>query len=211
MTLHRKQRLRELIARPPYNGSQKDFGARVELSEGRISQITDDQHSFGEGSARGIARKLGLDDRYFEAGYEESEFVPIRRADVKFSNGHGSVVFHEDDKPPLSFRADFLRKLGIAQCNAVVVDADGISNAPKIMPGAVVLVDRGDTERLDGDFFAFRDDGHLLIKRLSVLKGVGILATADNPEFKPKNKVYTNPDPDTFGVIGRCRWVGTEL
>ena len=89
----------------------------------------------------------------------------MQRADVKFSNGAGKVVYHMDDKPPLSFRADFLRKLGIAQGKAVVVDAEGESNLPKITPGAVVLVDQGD-HRINGDFFAFRDGDELLIKRL---------------------------------------------
>lgn len=138
----------------------------------------------------------------------KDDFIPVRRVDVKFSNGAGKVVYHMDDKPPLSFRADFLRKLGIAHGNAVVVDADGLSNLPKITDGSVVLVDCGD-QHVNGDFFAFRDGDELLIKRLSTIDGVGVLATAENPDFKPKTKVYTNPD--SFEIIGRCRWVGTEL
>lgn len=210
MTLHRKRRLRELVARKPFNGSQRAFGDRVGLTEGRVSQLMDDRHSFGERSAGNIAKELGLDERYFEFGFTEaeSEFIPVRRADVKFSNGAGKVVYHMDDKPPLSFRADFLRKLGIAQGKAVVVDAEGISNAPKIMDGAVVLVDCAD-QHINGEFFAFRDGDELLIKRLSIIEGVGVLATSENPDWKPKTKVYT--DPDSFEIIGRCRWVGAEL
>lgn len=209
MTLHRKRRLRELIQQKPFSGSQKAFGDRVGLSEGRVSQLVDDKHSFGERAARNIATELRLDERYFEAGYtEQSEFIPVQRADVKFSNGAGKVVYHMDDKPPLSFRADFLRKLGIAQGKAVVVDAEGESNLPKITPGAVVLVDQGD-HRINGDFFAFRDGDELLIKRLSIIEGVGVLATSENSDWKPKTKVYTNPE--SFEIIGRCRWVGAEL
>ena len=195
MTLHRKRRLRELIQQKPFSGSQKAFGDRVGLSEGRVSQLVDDKHSFGERAARNIATELRLDERYFEAGYtEQSEFIPVQRADVKFSNGAGKVVYHMDDKPPLSFRADFLRKLGIAQGKAVVVDAEVESNLPN---------------RINGDFFAFRDGDELLIKRLSIIEGVGVLATSENSDWKPKTKVYTNPE--SFEIIGRCRWVGAEL
>lgn len=138
-----------------------------------------------------------------------SEFMYVRRADVRFSNGTGQVVYEEDDKPPLVFRVDFLRKLGIKNGDAVVVDSVGISNEPKIPDGAVVLVNRGDRERLNGDLFAFRVDGELLIKRLERIDGVGILATADNPNFKPKQKVYASAID--FEVIGRAVWTGALL
>lgn len=137
------------------------------------------------------------------------EFVEVRRIDVSFSNGEGRVVYSEDDRPPLSFRADYLRKLGINKGNAIVVDANGISNEPKIRDGAVVLLNRADKTRLNGEFFAFRVDGELLIKRLHRVEGVGILATAENSDFKPKTKIYT--DSDDFEVIGRAVWTGIEL
>jgi phage repressor protein C with HTH and peptisase S24 domain len=143
------------------------------------------------------------------ATYAEEDFVAIKRVDVKFSNGTGQVVYYEDERPPLSFRADFLRKLGIPPGKAVVVDADGESNYPKILPGAVVLINSADRENLNGDFFAFRVEGELLIKRLSKLEGAGIIATAENSDFKPKNVVYRNPED--FEVIGRAVWTGVEL
>ncbi len=143
------------------------------------------------------------------AGQTAGDFVAVRRADVRFSNGSGHVVYSEDDHTHLVFRADFLRRMGVAIGNAVVVEADGVSNEPKIPDGAVVLVNRGDRERLNGDLFAFRVDGELLIKRLEMIDGVGILATAENPHFKPKQVVYRNP-PD-FEVIGKAVWTGALL
>lgn len=138
-----------------------------------------------------------------------SGFVEVPRAGVKFSNGHGRVVYFDEDKPPLSFRSEFLRKLGITVGNAVVVEAEGDSNDPTIKGGSVVLINRGDRERLNGKLFAFRYDGELLIKRLEFIEGVGILATADNPHFNPKTRVYK--DLVDFEVIGRAVWVGVEL
>lgn len=142
-------------------------------------------------------------------GLDREEFAFIRRADVAFANGAGKIAYHEDDKPPLVFRHDFLRKLGVAEGNAVVVDASGSSNLPRIPEGAVVLVNQGDTDRLDGDFFAFRVGEDLLIKRLQKLEGIGILATAENPDFRPKQRVY--PEGEDIQVIGRAVWFGSRL
>lgn len=93
----------------------------------------------------------------------------------------------------------------------MVVEADGISNEPKITDGSVVLVNKGDTEHLRGDFFAFRVHNKLLIKRLERLAGIGILATAENSNFKPKTKVYAGSDLDDFEIIGRAVWTGSLL
>lgn len=167
--------------------------------------------AFLEVSPKWLAEGVGPMRQNSSVVPPSDEFVSVRHADVAFSNGTGQVVYHEDDRPPLMFRADFLRKLGIAQGNAVVVDSAGNSNEPRIVDGSVVLVNRGDKERLDGDFFAFRFDGELMIKRLEHVEGVGILATAENPNFKPKQKIYRDFDPNSFEVIGRAVWTGSTL
>lgn len=138
----------------------------------------------------------------------QDEFVGVRQVDVKFSNGHGQVVYGEDESPPLMFRADFLRKMGIPQGRAFVAIAEGVSNEPKIYDGSVVLIN-GANKRLDGEFFAFRVNGELLIKRLEELDGVGLIATAENSTFKPKMKVYSNVED--FEIIGKVVWTGTVL
>lgn len=234
LTFFRKTRLQALIDGKPWDGNQAQFATAAGVTKARITQLLDPADSFGERAAKNIADKLELPDRYFEEGFAPAsqaapppaplprdlpapsvpgerlgDFVAVRRADVKFSNGTGHVVYAEDDHPPLVFRSDFLRRMGIAPGHAVVVEADGISNEPKIPDGAVVLVNCGDRENLNGDLFAFRVDGELLIKRLERIDGVGILATAENPNFKPKQKVYKNP-PD-FEVIGRAVWTGALL
>ena len=139
----------------------------------------------------------------------DDEFTHVRRVNVKFSNGSGKAVYFEQDKPPLVFRTEFLRKLGITPGKAVIVEAEGVSNEPKIVDGSVVLVNSADKEHLNGDFFAFRVDGELLIKRLQKIQGVGILATSENPNYKPKQLVYQSNED--FEIIGRATWTGALL
>lgn len=187
--------------------------AELDIGNGTLQRLSRGDTGVRVDSIRKLARFGRMEPEELIGGplhSEVGEFVEVRRADVRFANGHGSIHVHEDDKPPLSFRADFLRKLGIAPGNAVVVEADGPSNEPKIMDGSVVLVNRGDRERLDGDFFAFRVGDELLIKRLEPLDGIGWVATAENPNFKPKTKVYRE-GIDDFEVIGRAVWTGALL
>jgi phage repressor protein C with HTH and peptisase S24 domain len=213
MDAHRKERLRRLIA-TRFSGDRKAFQDSTGLTKGRVTQLLDPDEPFGELAAKRLTDKLGLSDRYFEqqdgSVPDHDEFAFVRRADVAFANGVGKVAYHEDDKPPLVFRRDFLRKLGIAEGDAVVVDGIGHSNIPKIPDGAVVLVNKGDRTRLDGGFFAYRSGDELLIKRIEVLRGIGWLATAENPDFKPKTLVYRE-GKDDFEVIGRAVWTGATL
>lgn len=216
-----RERLRMLSAEA---GSQTALAAKLGKSPAQVSQWinaskdskTGKPRSMDRSTAREIERKCGKPDGWMDqpiedASFNAADFTPVRRADVAFSNGTGQVVYHEDEKPPLVFRSDFLRRLGIAPGNAVVVDAEGVSNEPKIVDGSVVLVNRGDRERLDGRFFAFRYDGELLIKRLERIDGVGVLATAENSNFKPKTKIYPASSEDQIEVIGHAVWTGATL
>ncbi|WP_087865820.1 S24 family peptidase [Comamonas thiooxydans] len=182
----------------------------------KVSDLLNGNGSFGAAIARQIESHVndlrpGELDGLDSPETESEEFTEVKHVNVRFANGHGKVSYEEDDKPPLAFRTDFLRKLGIKAGNAVVVEADGISNEPKITDGSVVLVNKGDTEHLRGDFFAFRVHNKLLIKRLERLAGIGILATAENSNFKPKTKVYAGSDLDDFEIIGRAVWTGSLL
>jgi len=71
-TKTRKARLRKLIDAAPYSGNQQAFATRVHLSRARITQFLDPDSPWGERSARGIARKLGFADDYFDGNAEPS-------------------------------------------------------------------------------------------------------------------------------------------
>lgn len=93
----------------------------------------------------------------------------------------------------------------------MVVEAVGNSNEDKIRDGAVVLVNTSDNSNLNGRFFAFRVDGELLIKRLTKMPGVGVVATAENSNFSPKVKIYAEAEELDFEVLGHAVWTGTLL
>jgi hypothetical protein len=169
-------------------GFAKGLGCEIEDFSPRLAKV-----------AHEASRVTTLDD--------ESEFIPVRHIAVKFSNGMGRAVVSETTKPTLSFRSDFIRKLGISQRNAVVVDADGDSNVPSIYENAVVMIDRGQTDIINGKFYAFRVNGDLLIKKLTRLDDGSILAVSENQAYEPK--VYRQGED--FEILGRARWTCHEL
>ena len=221
-TLRESELLKAIWSRTPGKPNQAIFGETYEVgSQSAVTQFLNGVTPLSLKAALGFAKGLNCDIADFsprlaaEAASiadaapkeDESEYVQIRHFAVKFSNGHGRLVHDETAKPALSFRGDFIRKLGVSQRHAVVVDSSGDSNHPLIQDGAVVLVDRAATDITAGKFYAFRAGGELLIKMLTKLDDGAVLAVSANSAYLPK--VYR--DGDDFEIIGRARWTCHEI
>lgn len=202
--------------------NQAAFGEMYDIgNQSAVGQFLRGETPISLKAAVGFAKGLGCEIQDFsprlaklahEASQvlgndEEAEFITVRHVAIKFSNGTGRIVVDEGTKPPLPFRTDFLKALGISQRNAVVVDADGDSNVPSIYEHGVVLIDRGQTEIVNGKFYAFRVNGNLLIKKLTRLDDGAILAVSENRAYEPR--VYRQGED--FEVLGRARWTCHQL
>lgn len=119
--------------------------------------------------------------------------------------GAGSSYIVEDETDGLyAFRTDFLGRMRIAEKNAVLLDVMGDSMDPTLKNGDTILVDRGDTEIMDGNIYLIGFQQQLLIKR--VFHSVtGIVLRSDNPVYMdtPIPQEYL----DDFIVFGRMRWL----
>ncbi|MBL5978386.1 helix-turn-helix transcriptional regulator [Comamonas sp. NyZ500] len=221
-TVRESELLKAIWDRTPGKPNQAIFGETYDVgSQSAVTQFLNGITPLSLKAAVGFAKGLSCDISDFSprlaaeassiAGAapqeDESEYVQIRHFAVKFSNGHGRLVHDESAKPALSFRADFIRKLGISQRHAVVVDSSGDSNHPLIQDGAVVLVDRATTSITNGKFYAFRIGGELLIKMLTQLEDGSILSISANPTYPPK----ILKENDDFEIIGRARWTCHEI
>lgn len=138
---------------------------------------------------------------------EESEFVTVRRVDVRVSAGKGNIVTSEDDKSRLSFRADFLQSAGAGAESSVSVSVDGDSMEPTLPDQSTILVNLKSKEIVNGKIYAFRCDGNLLVKRLTSKNGQ-ITAISDNKKYKP---LEIGVDCHDFEIIGRAFWMGARL
>lgn len=206
---------------------QQEFGERFGIgNQSAVTQFLNGKVGLSLKAARGFAEGLGVDigefsprlaaeaTRIAAVAPSEAEFVLVRHAAVRFSQGHGRVVFDEGEKAPLSFRREFLRGLGISERSAVVVDSDGNSNSPEIPDRAVLLVHTADVVRTalrPAKFYAFRRDGELFIKKLYPQQDEALLAVSANPDKDAYPDMRIDRSTDDFEVIGRVVWMGVEL
>ncbi|BEP50537.1 MULTISPECIES: S24 family peptidase [Variovorax] len=226
--LEESRKLKALYLAAEHGMSQEAFGQKYGIgNQGAVWQCLN-----GKGmpislkAARGFAEGLRVDIAAFSprlaeeaaknVAYvpDEDEFVRVRRVGVSFSQGHGQVVYEEGNKAPLTFRRDFLRKLGLTERTALVVDAVGRSNETDIRDGAVLLVTNSENAReriRDGKFYAFRYERELFIKKLYRLENGAVKAVSanhDKSEFP--DRIIDGEEVD-FEIIGRALWMGAEL
>jgi phage repressor protein C with HTH and peptisase S24 domain len=136
-----------------------------------------------------------------------AEYVLIPKVAAKAGAG-GSLETGDGTESLYSFRKDWLNKLNIHAAQAVLLEVVGDSMEPLMREGDTIMVDKGDTEIVDGKIYVLTLGDELKVK--IVQKGVsGYFLCSENPRYKPIP--VTGPDLDQFKVHGRVRWVGKEL
>lgn len=137
-----------------------------------------------------------------------SEFAIVPKYKAKLSGGPGSLETSDQIEANLMFRTEFLLRKGQVDKMALF-EVTGESMQPFIYHGDVVLVDTSvnDIEQIiAGKTYAFRENGTVLIKRLSV-QGGAIIASSENHQMNPPYHL----DTESFYLIGRVVWVGHEV
>lgn len=134
-------------------------------------------------------------------GIENKEMVSIPyRPDVYLSAGYGVEVYSESAEfvtlDARLFTTDRGTKINPAHCE--VVRISGKSMEPEYRHGDRVIIDRDDTEFMDGHIFAFRYNGQCYVKEINVM-GNKIKCISLNKEYEP---FYINEGED-FTVFGR--------
>lgn len=142
---------------------------------------------------------------------EEDEFAQVRRVDVSVSAGHGTLAVEDFSKSALTFRRSFLQEIGVTPNSAVIVSVKGRSMEPTIRDGAVLLVSTSAKTVVNGEIYAFRQDGHLYVKRLHRQPDASLLAVSDNPDREAYPDMHIAAYDQDFEIIGRALWMGSRL
>jgi len=108
-----------------------------------------------------------------------------------------------------SIELEILRDAKLSADSSLLVRAHDDSNHPTIYAGGLVLIDKRDLTISPGSLYAYEVDKTFFIRRLTIVEGVGILATADNPAFKRAAHIYT--DANALHMMGRVVWTGAPL
>lgn len=136
----------------------------------------------------------------------EESTVLITRIDVELSAGNGRETWHIEEKEPLPFQADYIRRLDSKPKNLVAAKVNGDSMEPRLFDNDTVIVDKADTRvPANGGVFALVYAGELLVKRLFRLPDGGLKVVSDNhARYEP---VTVGPDQvEHVTIIGRVKY-----
>lgn len=192
-------------------------GSPSELSRvlGKSSSFWSDllrnhKKSFGATLAREIEDKLSL-PRYSLDGEEElSDFLPIKMLSLEVSAGGGRYASElTEEIGELQFRRTFLRNVGVSQTNAAIIRVIGSSMEPTLHDGAVLLINRSDTEPRQGFIYAFCYGDDLLVKRFFKENGQW-KAVSDNPDRVDYPDIPIDGN-SSVKLLGRVIWMGIKV
>ncbi|MBF6987223.1 S24 family peptidase [Cupriavidus sp. IK-TO18] len=132
--------------------------------------------------------------------------VLVTRIDVELSAGNGKEAWHIEEKEPLPFQADYIRRLDAKPKHLVAVKVHGDSMEPRLFDDDTVIVDRADTRvPANGGVFALVYAGELLVKRLFRLPDGGLKVISDN-QSRYEPVTVQSDQVDHISVIGRVKY-----
>ncbi|MBF0460868.1 MAG: helix-turn-helix transcriptional regulator [Magnetococcales bacterium] len=198
-----------------WGGVKKAMGDAIEMSPSLFHAYTAEK-PIGPKMARRIEVAAELPHGWMDhthgkrEGFEEIDVVTVPVFDVEASAGHGSLVESEEKSKELFFRYDWITERGFHQSHLGIIRVKGQSMEPTIPNGAVILVNREDTEIKNGRIYVLRYDDMLHVKRLQRLPGSLVQVISDNAAEYPPFVVDINSSVE-FQVLGRVVWLGREL
>jgi phage repressor protein C with HTH and peptisase S24 domain len=213
--LNRRERLRQFID-DRYAGNVSRFAAFVGKHQSQIADMLIGRKSFGERIARSLEESLGIPAGYLDRASDTDErsesvpegFVAVRRVRIKMSGGviGWAVECHEEDAPPLFFRREWFERRGFKPDHLVAVKVTGASMEPGLYDGDTIVVNRADTQLVDGEVFAVSYEGELVIKRLRRDAGEWFLASDNQDKRRYGDKRCT----ENVVVLGRVVYKNSE-
>lgn len=164
-----------------------------------------------------LADAMGVEVRWLVSGEGPQEpaekfadqYTTVRRYEVRAGAGTGLVATAEDVTEELSFRRDWLRRIGMTPQNAGLITAQGDSMHPTIPDGAMLLIDLSIRDVRNGYIYVVVKDGSLLVKRVQTKMDGSVVLISDNPVYEreelPANQVAE------LHIAGRVVWVGHPI
>lgn len=131
--------------------------------------------------------------------------VLITRIDVAFSTGDGRENWYIEEKEPLPFQTDYIKRLDVKPANLVAVKIKGNSMEPRLFDQDTILVDRRNTRiPANGGVFALVYAGEMLVKRLFPSPDGGVRVISDNKDYEPFSVAPEHLE--SVEVVGRVKY-----
>jgi hypothetical protein len=166
-----------------------------------------------EQERRLIARHFSISEHLLggeAGGPEASNLVPVALLDLKASAGPGRVAGEEEPVAMMAFDPAWLRRLTSAGPEELaLLQVEGDSMIPTLLPGDDILVDRSDAaERIRDGLYLLRVEELLLVKRLTlhpVRRRVTV--QSDNPAYAD----WPDLPLEEIVPVGRVIWAGRRV
>ena len=129
-------------------------------------------------------------------------------AEVQLAAGGGMTHVVEVPGRKLRFSKATLREAGVSINDAMCARVHGRSMERMILDGAAVGVDRGQTDIIDGEIYAFDHEGMLRTKYLYKMPGGSVRARSENHEEYP-DEIFTPEQMAEIRILGRVFWWST--
>ena len=133
--------------------------------------------------------------------------IPLYK-EVEMAAGCGATEVIEVPGRLLRFAKSTLKEAGVLEQNAACATISGRSMERLIMDGATIGIDRGTTQIIDGEIYAFDHDGMLRVKYLYRLPGGGLRIRSENDEEYP-DEVLTSEQAGGIRILGWVFWWST--
>lgn len=138
---------------------------------------------------------------------EDEVAIPLYK-EVEMAAGGGATEVIEVPGRLLRFAKSTLKEAGVLENNAACATVSGRSMERLIMDGATIGIDRGTTNIIDGEIYAFDHDGMLRVKYLYRLPGGGLRIRSENDEEYP-DEVLTADQMAGIRILGWVFWWST--
>ena len=146
-----------------------------------------------------------VDSPTMDAPSDASDTVYLPILDVVSAAGVGRNNDGEAVLTHLPFPRALLRRLGVAPNRAKAIRSGGDSMEPTIADGALVIVNEGARELLDGRVYALRAADGLRLKRVQRAMDGSVMLISDNRDRYPVERLSA-PEAAEVDVIGRVFW-----
>jgi len=136
--------------------------------------------------------------------------IPVPLLELAVSAGPGSLVGNEQPTAQIGFDPAWLNRLTAAGADELnLVQVDGDSMAPTLLPGDDILVDRSDGEaRIRDGIYVLRMEESVLVKRLTLHPVTRrVTVQSDNPAYAD----WPDLALTDINLIGRVIWAGRRV
>jgi hypothetical protein len=166
-----------------------------------------------EQERRVLARHFGIAEQLLGAHADPvstAGLTPVTLLDLTVSAGPGALGGSERPVAQIGFDPAWLNRLTAAGADELnLVQVEGDSMAPALLPGDDILVDRSDGEaRVRDGIYVMRMEDSLLVKRLTLHPVTRrVTVQSDNPAYAD----WPDLALSDIKLIGRVIWTGRRV